>query len=192
MNKVPYESLGKRLKQLRMRKQASTAEVSGAIEIDEPTLVDFESGVRRPSEDILHLLISFFDMPEDDAASVWKLAGYEAPKMDDDNDDDIEVTKAEFMKEAMQGGHAAIMMLAHDPRIIYSDGVDITANKQGVVLNFTQAAQNNSRVPVSRIGVSYEQAKGILDVLQKTIEQAEQMNAPKHLPSKSDDKNAVS
>lgn len=188
MNKVPYESLGKRLKQLRMRKQASAAEVSGAIEIDELSLTSFEEGAQRPSEDILMLLINYFGINEDDAASVWQLAGYEVPKLDDDQDDDIESTKADFIKDAMQGGHAAIMMLAHDPRIIYSDGVDITANKQGVVLNFTQGAHSGSRVPVSRIGMSYEQAKGILDVLQKTIKQAEQMNAPKQLPPKTDSK----
>lgn len=182
--KAPYSQLGDRLKELRAGKQASAEEVSGAVEIEPTSLAVFESGSERPSEDILMLLINYFDMQEDEAATMWRLADYEVPQVESDDDDD----RPEMLKEAMQHGHTAVMMMAFDPRVIYSDGVDVTANQQGVILNFTQSngSEKMARMPISRIGMSYEQAKGILEVLQKTLDQAEglkqQGNTQKRLP----------
>lgn len=182
----PYKSLGNRLKQLRGARKASVLEVSGAVEIDELVLNKFESGILRPSEDILMLLLNYFGIKDDDAATVWQLAGYDAPKTESSEDTDDSEDHREFIKDAMQSGQAAVMMMAFDPRVIYSDGVDLTANRQGVVLSFTQSSPtDNSRMPVSRVGVSYEQASALFEVLHKTLEQAKQMRAPKNLPTDS-------
>ena len=185
--KTPYSSLGERLKSLRDKRNATPEEVSGAVEIDEASLANYETGLERPSEDILMLLINFFDMREDEAATMWKLAGYEVPKIETDDDDEDD--RPESIKDAMQNGHTAVMMMAFDPRIIYSDGVDITANQQGVVLNFTQgnAGEKMGRMPIARIGMSYEQAQAVIGVMQKTMQQAQDMNRnnQKQLPSQS-------
>jgi len=181
-NEVPYKPLGERLKSLRLKRNASALEVSSAVEIDEANLQRIEDGQERPSEDILMLLINYFGMQDDEAAGVWQLAGYEAPK--DEFDESIEDEKQAFIQDAMKNGHATVMMMAIDPRIIYSDGVDITANRQGVVLSFTQGAPSgdNGRMPVARIGVSYDQAQALLEVLHQTMAQAKLMRSPKKLP----------
>lgn len=188
--KVPYSLLGERLKELRNLRSATTAEVSGAVEIDEKQLKSFESGIVRPSEDILVLLLNYFDLEENEAEALWQMAGYEPPRDEDDADsEDSEADRAEALKEIMKQGHTAVMMMSFDPRIIYSDGVDITANKEGVVLNFTQSGNGGvgpaSRTPVSRVGMSYEQAQAVLEVMQKTLDQAKAFRAPKRLPPQS-------
>lgn len=185
-NARPYVKLGIRLKALRTLRKASAAEVSGAVEIEETILANYELGVERPTEDILLLLINYFGMRDDDAAVMWQLAGYDTPKSDDDDDDaDSDDDNSQIIKEAMRSGHTAVMMMAFDPRIMYSDGVDIAANSQGLVLNFTQGGNGGGRMPISRIGMSYEQAQGLLEVLQKTVQAADKNGALRNLPAPS-------
>lgn len=189
-NVQPYKKLGLRLKTLRNLRKATTAEVCGAIEIEEPILANFEAGIERPSEDILLLLINYFGMQDDDAAVMWQLAGYDAPKNDDDEDDDTDSDddeRGQFIKDAMKSGHTAIMMMAFDPRVMYSDGVDISVNRQGMVLNFTQGSMQGGRMPVSRIGVSFEQAQGLFEVLERSLKEANVNQAPRQLPSSNSD-----
>src|SRR5688572_11254275 len=125
----PFKNLGEKLKTIRQKLHESVAEVSGAVEIDEQSLLKIEQGKERPSEDILMLLINHFGMQDDDAAKLWQLAGY-----DDPNDQDRD----------HQGGHhenqnrTMVMIMAVDPRVIYSDGAQVTANSNGVILGFSQ------------------------------------------------------
>jgi hypothetical protein len=60
-------------------------------------------------------------------------------------------------------------MMALDNRILYSDSVHITANLNGIVLNFAQANidQNGQAQTVARIGMSYEQAQTMTNLLQQ-------------------------
>src|SRR3954469_23358999 len=109
----PFKNLGERLKDLRQRLQESVAEVSGAVEIDESTLERMERGQERPSEDILMLLISHFGMKEQEADTLWKLAGYEPRNLDDDDRD----------SPIPHNGRATVLIMAVDPRIVYSDSV---------------------------------------------------------------------
>ena len=77
--KLPLKSLGIRLKVLR-KQQESIAEVADAVEIDEAMMKQIEQGFNDPSEDILMLLISHFDIREDAASDLWVLAGYDDPE----------------------------------------------------------------------------------------------------------------
>src|SRR6185369_17990187 len=78
-NQLPFNTLGDKLKTIRQKLHESVAEVSGAVEIDEQSLQRIEQGTERPTEDILMLLINHFGMQDDDAASLWQLAGYDQP-----------------------------------------------------------------------------------------------------------------
>lgn len=162
---LPFKNLGERLKVIRQKLHESVAEVSGAVEIEEQHLVSIEQGAVRPSEDILMLLINHFGMQDDDAANLWQLAGYDQPS---DNDQQHETPNARTM----------VMIMAVDPRIIYSDGVQVTANNAGVVLNFSQGNGTPHQLTTARIGMSREQAAGLLHTLQEALVRS----APKHLP----------
>lgn len=167
----PFKTLGEKLKTIRQKLHESMSEVSGAVEIDEKQLERIEQGNERPSEDILLLLINHFGMQEDDAANLWQLAGYDHPH-DHSHDHDHD-----------QQNRAMVMIMAVDPRIIYSDGVQITANNVGVVLNFSQGNGGSQPLTTAKVGMSREQAYGLLHTLQRTLEQSK----PRQLPGGSGD-----
>jgi DNA-binding XRE family transcriptional regulator len=162
---IPFKTLGDKLKTIRQKLHESVAEVSGAVEIEEQVLSRIEQGHERPTEDILLLLINHFGMQDDDAAKLWQLAGYDQPH---DHDHVIPGDPSRTM----------VMIMAVDPRVIYSDGVQITANNVGVVLNFSQNNGTPQPLTTARIGMSREQAYGLLKTLERTLEQSK----PRQLP----------
>lgn len=159
--KLPFKALGQRLRALRQRLQESVPEVSGAVEIDAELLERIESGMERPSEDILQLLINHFDI-HDEAESLWRLAGYEMPH---DHTHDIEDI-------AQQSRAGTVMIMAMDPRVVYSDQVHINANRAGIVLNFTQKTTPNPLV-AARVGMSREQAAEVARIIQEALHRTE-------------------
>src|ERR1044072_5533730 len=164
---LPFKSLGEKLKVIRQKLHESVAEVSGAVEIDEQSLQRIEQGHERPSEDILMLLINHFGMKDDEAAGLWQLAGYDQPGREQHAHTDQNRTM--------------VMIMAVDPRIIYSDGVQVTANTSGVVLNFSQGNGTPHSLTTARIGMSREQAAGLMHTLQQALVRSE----PKQLPMQS-------
>lgn len=164
----PFKQLGDRLKTIREKLHESVAEVSGAVEIDEPTLHRIEQGHERPAEDILLLLINHFGMREDEAASLWQLAGYEQPQSRD---------RANTSDDA-SNNRSAILVMAVDPRVIYSDGVHVTASNNGVVMAFSQASGTPNSLTTARVGMSREQAYAVIRTLQDALTRSE----PRQLP----------
>jgi transcriptional regulator with XRE-family HTH domain len=167
----PFAHLGDTLRELRQRHKESVAEVSGAVEIDEQTLVKIEQGHERPTEDILMLLISHFGMHEDEAAGLWQLAGYD--KQEDD------------ASQPQTGNKTMVMIMAVDPRVVYSDGVQVVANGSGVVMNFAQSTGTPQALVTARVGMSREQAGMVLKALQVALHPA----APRQLPPGNSAKN---
>src|SRR5690606_30273709 len=101
----PFKVLGDKLRTIRQKMHESLAEVSGAVEIDEESLLKIEQGKECPSEDILLLLINHFGMREDEAAALWQLAGYDDPQDGPDP------------QRPDQQGRAMVMIMAVDPRV---------------------------------------------------------------------------
>lgn len=158
--------MGDKLKTIRQKLHESVAEVSGAVEIEENALQRIEQGHERPSEDILLLLINHFGMRDDEAAGLWQLAGYDQPT-------DHMHAPGDNQSRTM------VMIMAVDPRIIYSDGVQVTANSSGVTLAFAQGVGTPNAMTTARIGMSREQAQGLLRTLNQTLEASK----PRQLPA---------
>jgi transcriptional regulator with XRE-family HTH domain len=157
---TPYKQLGKILTSIRERTKESLAEVSGAVELETEMVTRFENGEERPSEDILSLLISHFDVQDEEADTLWDLAGYDK-NANDDQPEPLPNTQT-------------IMMLPFDARIVYTDTAHVLINNYGVIMNFMQGGgPNNQPMAVARVGMSLEHARSVLDVLQKTIAQAD-------------------
>lgn len=167
---LPFKQLGNKLKIIRQKLHETKSDVSGAVEIDETVLDRYEQGRERPSEDILSLLISHFGMQDDDAANLWQLAGYEPREQgqgrDDDNDD-------------LTGNRAGVLVMAIDPRIIYTDTMHVNAGQNGVVLSFAQNAGTNQPLVTARVGMSREQARSVISTLQASLDKTE----PRQLPA---------
>lgn len=166
----PYRQLGTALRKLRQKQRETVADVSGAVEIEIDMLTAFELGTRRPDKDILLLLISHFGVPENEAAALWETAGY------DQRDMNATFTVA----DDAQNSQTPVVVLPGDARIIYTDLAHIMVNNHGVVLNFMQSAgPSNQPMIVSRLGMSREHAKSVLEMLRRTLAETEQ----KHLPA---------
>jgi transcriptional regulator with XRE-family HTH domain len=164
----PFKPLGQKLKSIRQKLNESLAEVSGAVEIDQIMLERIELGVERPNEEILLLLISHFDIKDEEAAVLWQLAGYDQPRSHDHD----------MRDDALDRN--MVLVMAVDPRVIYSDNLQVNANSSGVVMNFSQAGDGNSRSLIAaRIGMSREQARTVLHVLHEALQRSE----PRQLPS---------
>jgi len=170
----PFTQFGKVLKSLRSAQKKSTAEVSSAVEIDEQRLHAYENGEQRPSEDILLLLIRHFGLHGEQADSLWRLAGYSGQPDED-----------RYYMNAQDPSHletVAIGLTIQDPRIIYTDMVQVMANNYGVILNFMQGAgQGSQPLAVARVGMSKEHARSIIALLQQTLDQAEYSQEPRRL-----------
>lgn len=169
----PYKSLGQRLKGMREHSRESLAEVAGSVEIDMHVLHDIEQGSERPGEDILMLLISHFGVKEDEATSLWRLAGYD-PK---------DITNQRTGVDSDDKNTVIVMPV--DMRIAYTDMAHVVVNDHGVVMNFLQTAgPNNQPLVVSRLGMSREHAESIITLLQKTLHPPAKL-PPKQLPAPS-------
>jgi len=160
----PFRTLGRQLKALRNRANESIAEASGAVEIEVEALASYELGRSRPSEDVLLLLISHFGAKDDEAVRLWEMAGYGMDKIPVSHsaNDELQIMPATGM--AMS-----------EPRILFTDIVDVTVNNYGVVMSFMQGATPNAKpVSVARVGMSREHAKSVLEILKVTLEQTDQ------------------
>jgi len=179
---LPYKPFGAILRRLRERNRESIAEVSGAVEIDEHVLDEIESGIERPSEDILLLLISHFSVEDDKAAELWQLAGY------DQGADDGRGHEHDHDRETNNRQQTLMIMI--DPRVMYSDTMEVTANQKGVVLNFSQTAGQSDGQPltVARIGMSREQAKLVMGVLHQALYDLDNPRPPRQLGDGTSDK----
>lgn len=175
----PYRRLGNKLKLLRQNRKQTLAEVSGAIEVDIDSLKEFESGSQRPSEELLLLIISHFSIPENEAARLWELANY-----DDSNDPNTSSLGFDPAKQIA-------LVMPMDARIVYTDLVHVMANDYGLVMNFMQTAgPANQPLAVARVGMSYEHAISIVELLNKTIVKAKNPSnsSPKLLQNPQDNK----
>ena len=166
----PHKTLGNYLRKRRESIHESLAEVSGAVEIDQEMLSKIEQGMLLPSEDILLLLISHLDVSEDDATELWELAGYERPKQETETIDN-DASKQMYM------------VIPFDNRVLYTDDLQVTVNKSGIVLNFMQSG-NNQPTTVSRIGMSREYAQTMVEVLKASL--AQKPAKPRMLPRPQD------
>lgn len=170
----PYKTLGARLRGMRESIRESLAEVAGSVEIDITDLTAIEQGTTRPAEDILLLLISHFAIKEDDATKLWELAGYEQS----------DTGTISMSADGMGAVKNSVMVMPVDARITYTDMAHVIVNEHGVVINFMQTGgPNNQPLVVSRLGMSREHAKSVLDILEKTMAQQEAGSTPKSLPA---------
>ena len=155
----PYRLLGKRLKELRDRSQESLGEAAGAVEIDAKQLASFELGQAKPSQEILLLLISHFGAKDDEAVRLWNLAGYGIDKLPGDIQERTE---------------PAVGISEPAERVLYTDTIEVVVNRYGVIMNFLQnIGTKNPPAVVTRVGMSREHAKSVLQILQMTLNQTE-------------------
>jgi len=175
----PYEALGARLKFLRKQWQQSISDVSGTLEIDENTLRAIEAGKTIPTDNILDMFISHFLLTEDQAEELREMASQYTEQTSEGLMNGIEDM---LMKQI-------VMYMPNDTRIAYTDQMQATVNKNGVVLQFMQSnvAPGQQHIIVNRVGMSREHAEKMIEVLRNTLDQHDRSQDIKLLPSPNKD-----
>jgi len=170
----PYRTLGNHLRYLREQHHQSLEEVSGAVEIDQTSLERIEAGRERPAEDILMLLISHFNMQDQEAVQLWELAGYDANASSGRAED--------MLQDTLSQGKQVVVLFGLDARTMYSDSVQVQADAAGVTMQFGQL--NNKKQPqhIAKLGMSHQQAEVVLQQLQHALLHAKHAGKPKQLP----------
>lgn len=175
-NDEPYAALGAKIKHFREQWQQSLVEVSGTLEIDEKALREIEAGKTLPADDLLNMLINHFLLTDEQANELRELA----------------LMQRDQTAEGLLGGleemimKQIVMYLPIDSKIVYTDSMNATVNKHGVVLQFFQnAGPNKQSVSVSQVGMSREHAERIIEVLIKTLRDYNRNQSQKLLPDKS-------
>lgn len=163
-NTRPYKVFGEKLRFLRERARESLLEVSGAVEIDHRTLEQIEAGAQLPEEDVLMLLINHFDVKDHDAVNLWELAGYSKI-----SDKEQTLNEEQLLKQVM-------MVIPLDNKVAFSDTAHVSANNNGVVVDFALSAGNFQPQTVSRVGMSVEQARVLAEQLKNKLDD---LNKPK-------------
>ncbi|HOR23348.1 MAG TPA: DUF3467 domain-containing protein [Candidatus Saccharibacteria bacterium] len=164
IEKQPFQDFGKRLKLLRLKAKGTVDDLSGAVEVDVSYIHDIEAGKTQPSEDIVSLLINHFSLDKQEAAKVWKLAGYK---------------ETASLKRNKVLVHTAFISAA-DIKVLYTDMVNVNANRYGLIMDFFQGfGSDNQSIAISRIGMSREHAKNLVKILQKTLESSEDPKSKK-------------
>jgi len=83
-----------------------------------------------------------------------------------------------------------VLVMAVDPRIVYSDGIQVTASNRGVVMTFSQASGTPQALSTARVGMSREQAYAVIRTLQDALDRSEPRQLPEGSgtgPQKSED-----
>ncbi len=170
---APYRGLGNRLKTLREKAMESLADTSGAVEIDVGQLASYELGQARPAEDVLMLLLSHFDVKDDESVGIWELAGYGMQKP---------MGIIGISEELL--GDFTFPLPGVTPKILFTDTVDVIVNNYGVVMNFMQGSGSAGQpASIAKVGMSREHAKSVLHILQATLAQTEKPVQPRRLPT---------
>ncbi len=172
-NNQPYKNFGERVKFLREQWQQTISEMSYALEISENSLISIEEGKELPEPETFELIVSHFLLTDDQAEDLRSLAYIDQPK----HSGKLPTLLDESMIKQL------LVMTTIENRIAYTDGMHANVNDHGVILHFTQNNPGSkSPVTVSKIGMSHEHARKIIEVLEKTITEYEKNKLPKQLP----------
>jgi len=171
-HEFPYKVLGDRLKSIRQKNRQTIAEVSEAVELDMDAYVKIEQGTERPSEDVLYLLASYFEINDSEAKSLYRLARFE------------EVKSSSTFGQNSDDSRTMVLSMAADLRIIYTDMAHVVANKHGIVVNFMQESGLGGQPMIaSRLGMSKENAQNIINTLQNALKPTDIPKKTKYLPA---------
>lgn len=173
-NNAPNKELGARIKNLREQWKQTINEVSTTLEIDETQLKKIEAGKILPNEELLDLIINHFHLSEAQAEELRNLASFH-PGPTPAPEGLVGSMEEMLMKQI-------VMYIPVDNRIVYTDTMNATVNRHGMVLQFKQS-QNGKNVTVSQVGMSREHAEKMLKVIETTLKKYDSSQETKLLPA---------
>lgn len=151
--------LGVAIKAYRIAANETPDNLAEAVEISTEQLVNIETGQLVPTREVLEMMISHFSLRKTEAERLWKLAGFEF---------NSEEPGSEVIMD-----EAELNALLPIQTILYTDRVHIAGNKYGLIIDFMQNTGEGKPVIVSRVGMSQQHAKSLIEIIKRALEQLE-------------------
>ena len=151
-------------------------DVSGALELSVAQLSAIEKGEKRPHEELVLLLASYFKLPKTQTQQLLYLAGYQSK-----NRAKTKAKKADFKAflEEVLGKHIADsrhFLIAFSEQVqekaIYTNETAVNVSQNGVIIKFSQSTfvdKGSISMPVAKVGMSLEHAQQLNKILTKAL-----------------------
>ncbi|HVT01479.1 MAG TPA: DUF3467 domain-containing protein [Patescibacteria group bacterium] len=174
------QNLGKKIRELRMNNNLTMEQLATRAKIHPTLLSKIENGSRKPSITVIRALSSELNLNETDINYLLSLISASTPfeQKLNNNSEGEEVKKS--MDEFANKKNPIEVKVPDNLPVLYSDVAMVTSSPYGIVFDFAQnVGPTTTRNVVSRVGISVEHAKALLQVLSKKIVDAEKARTEK-------------
>lgn len=160
------KELGVAVRAYRVAAGETIEDLANAMEVESDEVSRIESGIFKPSTEIIEQIGSHFSLRENEVKRLLDLAGLDA----DDFEFSFDAGDMDLQKLTDQYD---VMMAP----IFYTDMVNVVSNQYGITINFIQNASGDDKpVVVSRVGMSHKHAESIIAVLAESLKRAQEQN----------------
>ncbi len=167
----PTISIGKALRTLRKSHGESLASLSSAIEVDRAYLNKIELDKITPSPKLLNKILVHYLVEGNDALRFKQLAGH-IPYLVDVNEGRKEDAYMPEGNQMVQNAPQISINPMQTP-VLFTDSTFVSSSDYGLILDIAQTVGGQQHNIVSRIGMSFDHAKKLVEVIQDHIEKNE-------------------
>ena len=167
--------LGQELRNIRKEADQSLAEVSNALDIDRAYLNKIELGKHKPSLSLLNKILAHFSVDGVLANRLRDLL--ERGPVEHVVVDAFKKERSSDMPDAIKADQhpGQIAMDPSKTQIVYTDSTFVSSSDYGLVLDVAQTVAGNPKQQfvVARIGMSFDHAKKLLEVMNDHLQKHE-------------------
>lgn len=173
------KKLGDLVREERVKNNLSLAGLSRRLKVDRTLISKVENGRYNPTPGFLQKIIEVFSLDSARANLLWDLSGRPSGPV---------LVGTNNLKEIKMDHHLPhhptpapppphTMNVSVNPAqtpVLYSDAVSVTSSEFGMVFDFGQRVNTTNNVAiVSRVGVSYDHARKIMEAINNELERHE-------------------
>lgn len=166
------KKFGSEIREIRKASGETLSDTAKALNVDRSHLTKIELGQDRPSEQLFMQLIAHFSVSRVMAQRLWSLAGFTGEFVTAEHIGGKETLMDEPMLPARQGQPASVNIDPSKPTL-YTDSIFINSSDFGLVVDFARRVGPEQHFVVSSVGMSFEHAKKLLEVLNDHLQKHE-------------------
>jgi transcriptional regulator with XRE-family HTH domain len=159
-------NIGNIIRGFRQQRHQTLVDLAKALNIDRAYLNKIELGQVKPSAKLLDKILVHFSVEDNLATKIKQAAGH------------VPLVVSEAGKEKAMGDQAQVAvpqqeaMLNINPMqtpVLFTDSTFVSSSDYGLVLDVAQMVGGQQHNVVARIGMSFEHAKKLIEVMQDNI-----------------------
>jgi transcriptional regulator with XRE-family HTH domain len=164
---------GDEIRKIRKESGQTLADTAAAINVDRSHLTKIELGQDRPSEQLFMSLMAHFSIDRVTAQRLWSLAGFTGEFVTAEHFGGKEKRMDENSIVPVPQAQAANVNFDPAKPTLYTDSIFINSSDFGLVVDFARRLGPEQHFVVSSVGMSFEHAKKLLEVLNDHLQKHE-------------------